>query len=94
MFFEKKITFFRISFFLKKEAVRNVLLIDSEGQQSVVRSVIPVEDTNAIQSELSAFADAIRTSKIPQVSLTDARRALQIAELISEQINESNQFLQ
>lgn len=80
--------------FLKKEAVRNVLLIDSEGQQSVVRSVIPVEDTNAIQSELSAFADAIRTSKIPQVSLTDAHRALQIAELISEQINESNQFLQ
>ena len=80
--------------FLKKEAERNILTIDSKGQRSFVRSIIPVEDTNAIQSELSAFAESIRASKIPTVSLTDAHRALQIAELISEQIKESNQFLQ
>jgi predicted dehydrogenase len=80
--------------FLKKEAERNILTTDSEGHQSFVRSIIIVEDNNAIQSELSAFADAIRASKIPRVSLTDAHRALQIAELISEQINESNHFLQ
>ena len=80
--------------FLKKEAERNILMIDSKGQRSFVRSIIPVEDTNAIQSELSAFAESIRASKIPTVSLTDAHRALQIAELISEQIKESNQFLQ
>ena len=80
--------------FLKKEAERNILMIDSKGQRSFVRSIIPVEDTNAIQSELSAFAESIRASKIPTVSLTDAHRALQIAELISEQIKESNHFLQ
>ena len=80
--------------FLKKEAERNILTIDSKGQRSFVRSIIPVEDTNAIQSELSAFAESIRASKIPTVSLTDAHRALQIAELISEQIKESNHFLQ
>ena len=96
---ERKTTFYMedaqltVDFF-KKEAERNILTIDSKGQRSFVRSIIPVEDTNAIQSELSAFAESIRASKIPTVSLTDAHRALQIAELISEQIKESNHFLQ
>jgi predicted dehydrogenase len=80
--------------FLKKEAEINVLTFGSDGQQSFVRSIIPVEETNAIKSELRSFAQSIRDAKIPLVTLTDAHRALQIAELISEQIKESNPFLQ
>jgi len=80
--------------FLKKEAEINVLTFGSDVQQSFVRSIIPVEETNAIKSELRSFAQSIRDAKIPLVTLTDAHRALQIAELISEQIKESNPFLQ
>ncbi len=98
-FKERKTTFYMKNAqldvdFLKKEAEINVLTIGSDGQQSFVRSIIPVEETNAIKSELRSFAQSIREAKIPQVTLTDAHRALQIAELISEQINESNPFLQ
>ncbi len=98
-FKERKTTFYMKNTqldvdFLKKEAEINVLTIGSDGQQSFVRSIIPVEETNAIKSELRSFAQSIREAKIPQVTLTDAHRALQIAELISEQINESNPFLQ
>jgi predicted dehydrogenase len=98
-FKERKTTFYMKNAqldvdFLKKEAEINVLTIGSDGQQSFVRSIIPVEETNAIKSELRSFAQSIREAKIPQVTLADAHRALQIAELISEQINESNPFLQ
>ncbi len=98
-FKERKTTFYMKNAqldvdFLKKEAEINVLTIGSDGQQSFVRSIIPVEETNAIKSELRSFAQSIREAKIPQVTLTDAHRALQIADLISEQINESNPFLQ
>jgi len=98
-FKERKTTFYMNNAqltvdFLKKEAEINVLTFGSDGQQSFVHSNIPVEETNAIKSELRSFAQSIREAKIPQVTLTDAHRALQIAELISEQINESNFFLQ
>jgi predicted dehydrogenase len=98
-FKERKTTFYMNNAqltvdFLKKEAERNVLTIGSDGQQSFVRSIIAVEETNAIKSELRSFAQSVRDAKIPLVTLTDAHRALQIAELISEQINESNPFLQ
>ena len=98
-FKERKTTFYmknaQLSVdFLNKEAEINALTNGSDGQQSFIRSIIPVEETNAIKSELCSFAQSIREAKIPQVTLTDAHRALQIAELISEQINESNPFLQ
>jgi hypothetical protein len=50
-------------------------------------------ESNAIKLELLSFAQSIREGNIPVVSLTDGHRALQIAELILDQIHESNHFL-
>ncbi len=80
--------------FLNKTVDRHELMQESVEVRQLVQTVIPVEDSNAIKMELLSFASSIREESIPAVSLTDGHRALQIAELILDQIHESNQFYQ
>ncbi|MFM6935705.1 MAG: Gfo/Idh/MocA family protein [Flavobacteriales bacterium] len=78
--------------FLLKEVQQSVM-DDSDEANVWKQTILSIEDKNAIQMELLSFAEAIRDDKMPLVSLTDGHRALQIAELIHEQITSSNQFL-
>jgi hypothetical protein len=80
--------------FLNKTVERHEILEDLNVGRQLHQTVIPVEDSNAIKLELLSFAQSIRDGMIPAVSLTDGHRALQIAELILDQIHESNQFYQ
>jgi predicted dehydrogenase len=80
--------------FLNKTVERHEILEDLNVGRQLHQTVIPVEDSNAIKLELLSFAQSIRDGMIPAVSLTDGHRALQIAELILDQIYESNQFYQ
>jgi len=79
--------------FLNKTAERHEIVEVSKEDRQFRQTVIPVKDLNAIKLELLSFAQSIREGNIPVVSLTDGHRALQIAELILDQIHESNHFL-
>jgi len=80
--------------FLSKQAHRSKVNHSlTDDSRSLQHDLIDVKDANAIQLELKAFAWAISENKPPLVGLTDAHRALQIAELITEQIHASNQFV-
>jgi predicted dehydrogenase len=73
--------------YLNKEAT----IVQISPQNIQMKSdAIPVDDLNAIKRELSSFAQSIQEGKKPTVSLEDAHRALQIAELISDQIQDSS----
>ncbi|MEN9972084.1 MAG: hypothetical protein RIS20_431 [Bacteroidota bacterium] len=73
--------------YLNKEAT----IVQISPQNIQMKSdAIPVDDLNAIKRELSSFALSIQEGKKPTVSLEDAHRALQIAELISDQIQDSS----
>lgn len=78
--------------FLNKRLERHEILEDSNEGRQFIQSVLPVEESNAIKLELASFAKSIREGSIPAVSLTDGHRALQIAELILDQIHESSHF--
>lgn len=78
--------------FLNKTADRHEIVEDSIGDRQFHQTVITVVDSNAIKLELLSFAQSIREGNIPVASLTDGHRALQIAELILDQIHESNHF--
>jgi predicted dehydrogenase len=79
--------------FLNKTAERHEIVEVSNEDRQFHQTVIPVVESNAIKLELLSFAQSIREGNIPVVSLTDGHRALQIAELILDQIHESNHFL-
>jgi len=79
--------------FLNKTAERHVIVEVSNEDRQFHQTVISVVESNAIKLELLSFAQSIREGNIPLVSLTDGHRALQIAELILDQIHESNHFL-
>lgn len=80
--------------FLNKHAHWSKVICPSNGEEKYIqKEIIPIVDANAIQLELREFAHAITDQKQPLVGLTDAHRALQIAALISDQIQASNQFL-
>ena len=79
--------------FLNKTAERHEIVEVSNENRQFHQTVIPVVESNAIKLELLSFAQSIREGNIPLVSLTDGHRALQIAELILDQIHESNHFL-
>lgn len=76
--------------FLNKETEIIQILLENQGDEQLKRDKITVDHSNAIKGELSSFAQSIQHSINPAVSLQDAHRALQIAELISDQIQESN----
>jgi predicted dehydrogenase len=79
--------------FLNKTAERHEIVEVSNEDRQFHQTVISVVESNAIKLELLSFAQSIREGNIPVVSLTDGHRALQIAELIFDQIHESNHFL-
>jgi predicted dehydrogenase len=79
--------------FLNKTAERHEIVEFSNEDRQFHQTVISVVESNAIKLELLSFAQSIREGNIPLVSLTDGHRALQIAELILDQIHESNHFL-
>lgn len=79
--------------FLNKEATRSHIEISHTNEPHLTHVSIPVEKSNAIKSELIAFAHSIREGVKPAVSLEEAHRALQIAELISDQIKESSDLM-
>jgi len=78
--------------FLTKKVERHEILENSTEERYIQKNNMPVDDSNAIKLELLSFAKSIRDGVIPAVSLTDGHRALQIAELILDQIQESNDF--
>jgi len=79
--------------FLNKTAERHEIVEVSNEDRQFHQTVISVVESNAIKLELLSFAQSIREGNIRVVSLTDGHRALQIAELILDQIHESNHFL-
>lgn len=52
-----------------------------------------LKENNAILSELESFADAIEENKKPVVSLSDGRRALEVAQEIIEKITPTQDLL-
>lgn len=79
--------------FLNKEATTSQVKIAHTNEGHLEHLNVPIQQANAIQSELIAFAQSIREGLKPAVSLEDAHRALQIAELISDQIQESSDLM-
>lgn len=79
--------------FLNKETDRIQISIENQGDEQLKRVKIPVDLSNAIKGELISFATSIHQGVNPAVSLEDAHRALQIAEIISDQIQESNYLI-
>jgi predicted dehydrogenase len=79
--------------FLNKEATTSQVKIADTNEGHLEHLNVPIQQANAIQSELIAFAQSIREGLKPAVSLEDAHRALQIAELISDQIQESSDLM-
>jgi predicted dehydrogenase len=79
--------------FLNKEATTSQVKIADTNVGHLEHLNVPIQQANAIQSELIAFAQSIREGLKPAVSLEDAHRALQIAELISDQIQESSDLM-
>lgn len=79
--------------FLNKETDRIQISIENQGDEQLKRVKIPVDHSNAIKVELISFATSIHQGLNPVVSLEDAHRALQIAEIISDQIQESNYLI-
>jgi hypothetical protein len=77
---------------LNKTAERHEIVEVSNEDRQFHQTVISVVESNAIKLELLSFAQSIREGNIPMVSLTDGHQALQIAELILDQIHESNHF--
>jgi predicted dehydrogenase len=78
--------------FLNKTVERHDIVEVSTEDRELHKTVIPVMDSNAIKLELLSFAQSIHEGTMPVVSLTDGHRALQIAELILDEIQESNPF--
>ncbi len=79
--------------FLNKEATTSQVKITHTNVGHLEHLNVPIQQANAIQTELIAFAHSIREGLKPAVSLEDAHRALQIAELISDQIQESSDLM-
>lgn len=79
--------------FLNKNVDRTQISMGNQGDNQLTFDKITVDDSNAIKQELASFAQSIKDSVNPAVSLEDAHRALQIAELISDQIQASNYLI-
>jgi predicted dehydrogenase len=79
--------------FLNKESFLSQLSVEDSDTKRLHQETILVVDSNAIKGELRSFAQSIQQGLKPAVSLDDAHRALQIAELISDQIQESNKLM-
>ena len=63
--------------------------VDAVGNKKKVQILKPkIKDLNAIQEELVTFAQAIQNNNMPLVSLHDGCKALRIAHVIMEKINE------
>lgn len=61
-----------------------------EGKKYISLQAPTVADTNAIQMELSAFADSILQDTTPKVTLQDGYNCLALAHRIMEEIKERN----
>lgn len=79
--------------FLNKESFFKQLTEEVTDLKPLNQDTLLVDDSNAIKRELRSFAQSIHEGLKPAVSLEDAHRALQIAELISDQIQESNKLM-
>ena len=65
------------------------LEVDSDGNKKSVHLHKPrVKQLNAIQEELVTFAQAIKYNNSPLVTLKDGCKALSIAHIIMEKIND------
>lgn len=66
-----------------------IILKNAEGQEKQISFEFPdIPDTNAILSELEAFAEAIENKKPVEVSLSDGKRALEVALEIESSIED------
>jgi predicted dehydrogenase len=79
--------------FLNKASFLSQLSTQDADTKRLIQGTILVDDSNAIKHELHSFGQSILGELKPAVSLDDAHRALQIAELISDQIEESNKLM-
>ena len=63
--------------------------VDSEGNKKSVHLHKPkIKQLNAIQEELVTFAQAIKNNNTPLVTLKDGCKALRVAHIIMEKIND------
>ncbi|WP_103327316.1 Gfo/Idh/MocA family protein [Bacteroidetes bacterium endosymbiont of Geopemphigus sp.] len=73
------------------EQSRAIVLKNSEGEEKQISFEFPyIQDSNAILSELEAFAEAIENKKPIEVSLSDGKRALEVALKIESSIRDQN----
>lgn len=79
--------------FLNKESFLRELTLEETEPKKLQQDTISADHSNAIKQELRSFAQSIQEGLKPAVSLEDAHRALQIAELISDQIQASNYLM-
>ena len=63
--------------------------VDAVGNKKKVQLLKPkIKDLNAIQEELVTFAQAIQNNNTPLVTLNDGCKALRVAHIIMEKIND------
>ena len=63
--------------------------VDAVGNKKTVQLLKPkIEGLNAIHEELLTFAQAIQNNNMPLVTLNDGCKALRVAHIIMEKINE------
>ena len=79
--------------FLNKESFLSPLSTEGTAPKPLHIDMKLVDESNAIKRELLSFVASIHEGLKPAVSLEDAHRALQIAELISDQIQAANNMI-
>jgi predicted dehydrogenase len=79
--------------FLNKESFLSPLSTEGIAPKPLHIDTKLVDESNAIKRELLSFVASIHEGLKPAVSLEDAHRALQIAELISDQIQAANNMI-
>lgn len=73
-------------------AGESMMEIDTQlGKRLIHMSMPDIEPVNAIKMELETFAESIVKDTVPKVSIDDGYRALELAYLISEEIDRRTQ---
>lgn len=62
---------------------------DKDPMSRIKIRQVPIDDEDALRTELSAFAEAVRTREKPPVSAEDGRRALAVAMMVHQEIRKS-----
>jgi len=80
--------------FDKAKATSMLSLDTEEGKKYITMHAPPITDSNAIQMELTAFADAILKDTIPVVTVEEGYNCLEVAHRIIEEIEQRTRVYQ